>query len=120
MAQAYTHMESYKRLNYWLRSRINQLKEQINGLSDEKAMWLEPSLRQIVGNIGTIRAMELETQIQTLSLELRQWEQMLENLDTCSSCNGYGEIREIIDQDESTYHKCPRCNGTGNPLRSVR
>jgi hypothetical protein len=117
MATAFDHMTPFFRLNYWLRQRISELKEEVRLLTAEKRMWLEPEIANAIV-VPSIYLTEVETQILALDLERSRWEGLLDQLDTCEYCNGYGRIREIIAQDESISHECLKCNGTGKRLQT--
>jgi hypothetical protein len=117
MATAFDHMTPFQRLSYWLHQRIGELKEEVRILSAEKRMWLEPEIARIIV-VPVMRVMELDAQIMALSLEFRQWQNMLEEIGSCDYCNGSGQIREIIAQDESRLQTCSVCNGTGKTVQT--
>ena len=55
----------------------------------------------------------IEFQQKELNEQKDHYEWMLEMLQPCPECEGSGEWREIISQDESKYHKCKKCGGSG-------
>lgn len=55
----------------------------------------------------------LKKEIEELQNEQEMWKLHLDTLNVCQNCNGYGELREIIAQDESIFHKCEKCGGAG-------
>jgi hypothetical protein len=56
---------------------------------------------------------EIDKEMERLADERALYDEMLRRLDPCPDCNGIGEIRIVIDQDESEYQKCAPCKGTG-------
>jgi hypothetical protein len=114
MATAYDHMAPFQRLNYWLRQHINELVEEIRRLTAERRMWHEPELQTVItGSRAMVRRMDIDAEIFRLSLEQRDWETILKRLDSCLTCSGSGKIIDVIAQDESVTHECPKCKGTG-------
>jgi hypothetical protein len=141
MAKAYTHMAPYKRLVYYTRQRIHELGETIERQEAELKMWYEPLvqdllfapdpdgvrvlmgpkfcdkqfLHEFISNI----APKVATSRSYNVIELGYWKEFLKILQPCPRCSGYGELREIICQDESRMQKCDVCQGTGRDLDEI-
>jgi hypothetical protein len=120
MATAYDHQQPFQRINYFLRSRIYELKNEIRELAAEKRMWAEPELDTVLRYHPEVssRRVQIENNLIALAVELNQYETLLEELDTCKTCEGSGQLREIIGPDESKMHKCHICQGTGKRLQT--
>lgn len=56
---------------------------------------------------------ELDREIDKLTQERILWNALLDLLKPCGNCDGQGELRHFIAQDEVNFEKCPKCNGVG-------
>lgn len=112
----YTHMKPFRRLNSYVKGMLYLITQEIKETEEEIAMWEEPEVCVILGKEDAARLGEI-TQAQAHLTELKaaktRWDEMAEKLHYCTNCNGCGEIRHIISQDESRYSKCSACDGSG-------
>jgi hypothetical protein len=122
MATAFDHMAPFQRLNYWLKQRIGELKEEIRLLDSELRMWADEEVKKLCSvhyfNTVAIREIEVRAELTRLHSELKSWEDLLTDTRACTHCGGYGKIRVVVSQDESESYTCPVCNGTGKALQT--
>lgn len=74
--------------------------------------YMEPFEKRAI-NFLSQRIYEIEKGLKRLVEEKALYEEMRRRLDPCPDCNGTGETRVQIDQDDSKYLKCNPCKGTG-------
>lgn len=125
MARAYSHMKPYPRLAYFVNCRINELKEEIDGIQRKSLMWGEPELQEFVRNekaspglhnLIQDRLAELKQNEGALSQELKYWQELEALMDLCPKCGGAGEYRVVVECDSSEYRRCETCGGTGRAI----
>lgn len=73
---------------------------------------ITPPQKRII-HFAKQRLYEIETQMAGLKSELQMWNSLIEILNVCGACNGHGELRHQIAQDESETEICKLCNGQG-------
>ena len=115
MARAYDHMPRFSRLVYYISQRMHELEGKRDALEAERRMWKETTDLITLGSQEFVRERmgEIEVCLEKIALECREWDAIKTYLPICKTCGGYGETREMIDQDESRLHKCSACRGTG-------
>ncbi len=57
---------------------------------------------------------ELKDTIRELTDEHEFLEELITLLNPCPKCEGYGEFRVYIAQDDTRYEACKTCAGTGS------
>lgn len=60
------------------------------------------------------RQREIDASIEDLKKEAVMWNEIIAKYEPCPTCNGHGELRHILSQDESDYETCSSCGGKGS------
>jgi DnaJ-class molecular chaperone len=56
---------------------------------------------------------DLEIDISKKKDELQAWQSVIDVLKPCDRCDGAGEIRYRVAQDETEIQTCEKCKGKG-------
>ena len=129
---AHSHMTPFTRLRSFAFQHISMLEKVVKQAEDElKLIWhdeltkkiydrvlerlslLEPSLWDERRAFFESLVGETQQRLNAAQRELGFWQKFYSEMQACHNCNGYGNIRTIISQDESRYEKCTCCDGTG-------
>lgn len=122
MATAYQHMKPYIRLRSFAFQRIHELEEitkqaegEINLIwGDSTVMVFVDSNTQLDVQAFLHRQLpQAKERLAEANRELDYWRRFYSGMQACHGCNGYGETRTIVDQDESRFETCSCCGGTG-------
>jgi hypothetical protein len=108
---------SHEQVLHFTHNRISELSAASREATDEQAMWravaqradLSDALRSFVLR----RIADIGGRLAVLDDERMLYDEILSLLNPCPACNGYGEIREYIAQDESNLRMCTACMGSG-------
>lgn len=119
MATAYRHMGpgSTKQLVHYARQRLGELKELMEKSESQGEMlrtWVDrQDLPQAFVAYAGKRIVKLFERRRTDNLERGMWQELLDALPLCGTCDGYGETQYQDHDDAVRSRTCGDCGGTG-------
>lgn len=122
MATAYDHLTPFQRIRQFTYVRLYELNGRLEALNAELRMWNEDVVKNFLYGLRLDANAFFKRQpdavreaIAEVNKEIDYWTALDAEIrmTSCPACQGAGQFRTIVDQDESYTTKCERCKGTG-------